>query len=160
MIAIAAVTASWGIGKDGDLPFRLKGDMKHFRELTAGGTVIMGRKTLDSLPGGKPLPKRRNIVITRDPDFFREGVEAACSIEEAVTMTAGDEKVWVCGGGEIYRAMLPLCDRASITHVEADPDCDTFFPDLTADPRWVLESREPTIAEGETTYYFAEYVRR
>ena len=82
MNAIAAVSLNWGIGRGNSLLFHIKEDMQRFRSLTGGGTVIMGRKTLDSMPGGKPLPKRRNIVITRSPDFSREGVEVAHSLEE------------------------------------------------------------------------------
>ena len=82
MNAIAAVSLDWGIGRGNDLLFHIGEDMKRFRALTTGGTVIMGRKTLDSMPGGKPLPKRRNIVLTRQKDFAREGVETAASVEE------------------------------------------------------------------------------
>ena len=101
MNAIAAVSAAWGIGREGDLLFRISGDLKRFRALTSGGTVIMGRKTLDSLPGGRPLPKRRNVVLARDSAFVREGVEAARSLEEVLSLVEGEdpETVWVCGGG-------------------------------------------------------------
>ena len=109
MNAIAAVSLDWGIGKDNDLLFHIGEDMKRFRALTTGGTVIMGRRTLDSMPGGKPLPRRRNIVLTRQADFAREGVEVARSPEEVLRLTAGEdpEKVWVIGGREIYRQVLP-----------------------------------------------------
>ena len=83
MNAIAAVSADWGIGRDNDLLFHIHEDMRRFRALTSGSTVIMGRKNLDSLPGGRPLPQRRNIVITRQPNFTREGIEVAHSIDEA-----------------------------------------------------------------------------
>ena len=107
MNAIAAVSAAWGIGREGDLLFHISGDLKRFRALTSGGTVIMGRKTLDSLPGGRPLPKRRNVVLTRDSAFAREGVEAARSLEEVLSLVEGEdpETVWVCGGGEVYRML-------------------------------------------------------
>ena len=107
MNAIAAVSADWGIGRDNDLLFHIREDMRRFRELTSGGTVIMGRKSLDSLPGGRPLPQRRNIVITRQPDFTRENIEVAHSIAEVLRLAEGQEDIWVIGGGEIYAALLP-----------------------------------------------------
>ena len=107
MNAIAAVSLDWGIGRDNGLLFHISEDLKRFRALTSGGTVIMGRRTLDSMPGGRPLPNRRNIVVTRQADFAREGVEIAHSPEGAAALAAGDGQVWVIGGGEIYRALLP-----------------------------------------------------
>ena len=140
MNAIVAVDSNWAIGRDNDLLFSLPTDMKRFRTLTSGGTVIMGRKTLDSFPGGKPLPNRRNIVITHNGEFAREGTEVCCSPDEALRLVKGTDpaKVWLIGGGSVYRQMLPLCDTAYITKVHATPESDTFFPDLDADPDWVL----------------------
>ena len=89
MNAIVVTDKQWAIGRSGDLLFSLPGDMKHFRTLTTDGTVIMGRKTLDSFPGGRPLPKRRNIVITRSPDFCREGCEIVHRPEEALALAGG-----------------------------------------------------------------------
>lgn len=159
MNAIAAVSASWGLGKNNDLLFHISEDMKHFRALTAGGTVIMGRKTLDSMPGGKALPKRRNIVITRDQNFARENVEVVHSVEEAVALVATEDpdKVWVIGGGEIYAAMLPYCRMCSITHVDADPDCEVFFPDLSKMECWREVRRSEDATDGELTYRFVDY---
>ena len=161
MNAIAAVSLDWGLGRDNDLLFHISEDLKRFRAMTGGGTVIMGRKTLDSMPGGKPLPKRRNIVITRDPDFFRENVEVAHSVEEAAALAATDDpdKVWVIGGGEIYRAMLPLCSTCYITRVYAAPPCDTFFPDLDAMPEWQVQHSEPVQNDGQVDYRFVDYVK-
>ena len=102
MNAIVVTDKQWAIGRSGDLLFSLPGDMKHFRTLTTGGTVIMGRKTLDSFPGGRPLPKRRNIVITRDPAFSREGCEIVHTPEDALALAGDEENVWLIGGGSIY----------------------------------------------------------
>lgn len=158
MNAIAAVSAGWGIGRDNDLLFHISEDMRRFRALTAGGTVLMGRKNLDSLPGGRPLPQRRNIVITRNPRFTREGVETVHSIQEALRLTAGLEDVWVIGGGEIYAALLPCCRRCFITRVDADPPFDTAFPDLDQLPNWrLLDAGEPR-SDGRLTYRFTEYI--
>ena len=159
MNAIAAVSLNWGIGKGNDLLFHISADMKRFRAMTSGGTVIMGRKTLDSMPGGSPLPKRRNIVITRNHGFAREGVEVVHSAEEALTLTAAEdpEKVWVIGGGEIYRMLLPYCRRCCLTRVYDRPDCDVFFPDLDAMEQWKLFRSEPILTEGELSYQFVDY---
>jgi len=162
MNAIAAVSANWGLGKDNDLLFHISEDMKHFRTLTSGGTVIMGRKTLDSMPGGKALPKRRNIVITRDQNFRRENVEVAHSIEQALELVANDdpEKVWVIGGGEIYKAMLPYCSKCYMTKVYAQPECDVFFPDLDEMESWQVMCSEPAARDGELEYQFVDYISK
>ena len=137
MVAIVAVAENWGIGKDGDLLFSLRQDMRRFRTLTSYMTVIMGRKTLESLPGGKPLPNRVNVVISRG-DVATEGVIVCHSPEEAAEFTKQYPRVMVIGGGSIYRQMLPYCDTAYITKVHATPASDTFFPNLDEDPQWML----------------------
>lgn len=161
MNAIVAVDANWAIGRDGDLLFSLPTDMKRFRALTLGGTLIMGRKTLDSFPGGKALPKRRNIVITRSAGAQRENVEFVSSPEAAVELAAGTEenKLWVIGGGSIYAAMLPFCKRVYLTKTDnAAESADTFFPDLDALPNWEVEHVGETVEENGVTYRFIEYV--
>lgn len=161
MNAIVAVDKNWAIGCDGDLLFSLPTDMKRFRTLTTGGTVIMGRKTLESFPGGKPLPKRRNVVITRNREFGRDDVDVVSSIEEALQAVAGteEEKLWVIGGGSIYTAMLSHCKRVFLTKVDAAaPDADTFFPNLDALPNWEVESVVETVEENGFTYQFINYV--
>ena len=162
MNAIAAVSLDWGIGKGSDLLFHIREDMQRFRSLTSGGCVIMGRKTLDSMPGGKPLPKRRNIVITRSPDFSREGVEVAHSLQDALDLAAGDDpdKVWVIGGGEIYAAMLPYCRLCYLTRVYARPECDVFFPNLDTKPVWQILRSGPIVSDGALDYQFIEYINR
>lgn len=162
MNAIAAVSLDWGIGKDNDLLFHIGEDMKRFRALTTGGTVIMGRKTLDSMPGGKPLPRRRNIVLTRQKDFVREGVETANSLEEVLRLTAGEdpEKVWVIGGGEIYRALLPYCRLCWLTRVYARPESTVFFPDLDTLPQWQVLRSGAIVSDGALDYQFIEYINR
>ena len=162
MNAIAAVSLNWGLGKDNDLLFHISEDMKHFRTLTSGGTVIMGRKTLDSMPGGKALPKRRNIVITRDRNFQRDNVEVVHSIEEALALVAGEdpEKVWVIGGGEIYKAMLPHCSRCCMTKVYAQPECEVFFPNLDEMEDWQVACSETVARDGELEYQFIDYMRK
>ena len=136
--------------------------MQRFRALTSGGTVIMGRKTLLSMPGGKPLPKRRNIVITRNPAFVQEGVEVAHSVQEALDMAAGDDgdKVWVIGGGEIYAALLPYCRLCYLTRVYDQPPCDVFFPNLDTRQAWQILRSGPIVSDGTLDYQFIEYVNQ
>jgi len=162
MNAIVAVSSNWGIGKDNELLFHISADLKRFRELTSYGTVIMGRKTLDSMPGGKPLPKRRNIVLTRDSQFAREGVEVAHSIEEVLEMVKGDypNNTWIIGGGEIYKAFLPYCRMCYVTHIYNEKDCDTFFPDLSALDNWEIDEASTLCSDGSVNYQFVDYVNR
>ena len=159
MDAIVAVYDDWGIGCEGDQPIALSADRKFFRRCTAGSTVIVGRKTVGSFPGQQPLPKRRNILLTRQ-DIELPGFEIAHSPEEAAAMSAGDEKVFVIGGGTVYRQMLPLCHRAIITKVHTTAPCDTWFPNLDESPDWelgeVLESGE----ENGIGYEMCVYVKK
>ena len=161
MNAIVVTDKQWAIGRSGDLLFSLPGDMKHFRTLTTDGTVIMGRKTLDSFPGGRPLPKRRNIVITRSPDFCREGCEIVHRPEEALALAGDGDDVWLIGGGSIYAALLDRCRRACVTRVDtAAPEADVFFPNLDALPAWAVEHTGEPITENGLTYRFVDYIRR
>ena len=151
---IAACDRNWGIGKDGKLLVSIPADKKYFRALTEGNAVIMGRKTLESLPGGKPLPNRPNIVITTRKDFIVPGAQVVHSPEEAVAAAAdtGTKDVFVIGGGEIYKAMLPFCEESLITRIDYAYDADTVFPDLDRDPEW-----EKTCEGEEQTYFDLVY---
>ena len=161
MNAIVIADRNWAIGRNNGLLFSLPGDMKHFRTLTSGGTVIMGRRTLDSFPGGEPLPKRRNIVITRDPDFFREGCEMVHSPEAALALAGDGNDVWLIGGGSIYAALLDRCRRACVTRVDTSaPAADVFFPDLDTLPDWTVERTGEPITENGLTYRFVDYIRK
>jgi dihydrofolate reductase len=135
--------------------------MKRFRELTMGGTIIMGRKTLDSFPDGKPLPKRRNIVLSRSGAFSREGVETVSSPEEALALVADtdSDQVWLIGGGSVYATLLDHCKRVCLTRVETQAEeCDTFFPNLDKLPWWQVESTSEPVEENGFTYRFIDYV--
>ena len=159
MNAIAAVSLDWGIGRDNGLLFHIPEDMKRFRALTRGGTVLMGRRTLDSLPGGRPLPNRRSVILTRSASFARPGVEAAHSLEEALALTRG-QNVWVIGGGQLYEALLPRCEMCWLTRVYARPACDVFFPNLDRMEKWKLFHEGALLREGELAYQFVEYIQR
>lgn len=136
--AIVAVTNDWGIGKDGGLVASINADMRHFVACTLGSSVIMGRKTLESFPGQRPLKNRRNIVMTRDMNFAREGFEVVHSVQEALAAIKDDAEAWVIGGGEIYEQFMPYIVEAEVTKTHCERDCDTFFPNLDENPEWEL----------------------
>ncbi len=163
--AIVAVCDDWGIGRDGEMVVSNRADMRHFVNKTKGHPVIMGRKTLESFPGGRPLKDRRNIVLTRDMSFSREGVEVVHAIDEALAAVADEEVAWVIGGGAVYEQFLPYCDEAEITHNHVIHPADTFFPNLDENPEWeaVDHQGECTVGEGQgdvgLRYEFVTYRR-
>ena len=159
MDLIVAVYDDWGIGCEGDQPIALDADRKFFRRTTAGSTVIVGRKTIGSFPGSQALPKRRNILLSRQ-QIELPGFETAHSPEEAAAMAAGDEKAFVIGGGTVYRQMLPLCDRAIITKVHTTVPCDTYFPNLDESPEWKLTEIIESGEEKGIGYEMCIYVRK
>ena len=157
MTAIVCVSRSWGIGREGALLFHISADLKRFKSLTVGRTVILGRKTLDTFPGGKPLKDRRNIVLShRDLDV--PGAEIAHSFDEAAAL-GGDDAI-VIGGASVYMALLSRCDRVYVTKVDADPDADSFFPNLDDNPDWRIESESETFEENGLKFRYVDYVRK
>ena len=129
---IVAIDCKGAIGRHGDMLFHLRADLRRFKSLTMGHTLIMGRKTFDSLPSGA-LPGRRNIVISRNDAFFAPGAERAASLEEAIAM-AGDSEIFVIGGAQIYTLALPLADVLDITVIDAEGSSPaTFFPKIPLD---------------------------
>ena len=157
MQAIVAVSQSWGIGKGGDLLFRLPSDLRRFKAMTTGHTVIMGRKTLDSLPGGKGLPHRRNLVLSRQSDFAPDRAEVIHSVED-ILKTAEDD-AFVIGGQQVYEPLLPYCTRVHITKVLSDPEADAFFPDLDKLPGWKVASAGEMLTENGLSFQYVEYIR-
>ena len=157
MQAIVAVSQSWGIGKGGDLLFRLPSDLRRFKAMTTGHTVIMGRKTLDSLPGGKGLPHRRNLVLSRQSDFAPDRAEVIHSVED-ILKTAEDD-AFVIGGQQVYEQLLPYCARVYVTKVLADPEADAFFPDLDKLPGWKVASTGEMLTENGLSFQYVEYIR-
>ena len=155
----------WGIGRAGDMVVANRADMRHFVRCTKGHAVIMGRKTLESFPGGRPLKDRRNIVLTRDGAFARDGVEVVHSVDEALAAVAGEDEAWVIGGAEVYRQLMPLCAEAVVTKNHCVREADAFFPNLDGDPAWRIVATDGghVIASGEgdegVTYDFVTYVR-
>ena len=145
MDLIVAVYDDWGIGRDGTQPVALSVDRKFFRETTRGAAVIAGRKTVGDFPGQKPLPGRLNIILTRQGGDY-PGFTVCDSPEAAMEAVRDQQRVFVIGGGTIYRQMLPMCDRAYITKVHTTIECDTYFPNLDEDPNW---KRTEILMQGE-----------
>ena len=145
MDLIVAVYDDWGIGRDGTQPVALSVDRKFFRETTRGAAVIAGRKTVGDFPGQKPLPGRLNIILTRQGGDY-PGFTVCHSPEEAMEQVKDQQRVFVIGGGTIYRQMLPACDRAYITKVHTTIACDTYFPNLDEMEDWYIAE---TLLAGE-----------
>ncbi len=158
MELIVAVYDDWGIGKDGTQPIALSADRKFFRETTKGAMVIVGRKTLADFPGGKPLPNRVNVVLTRQ-DWEMDDVVICHSPEEAVKLANDASRAMVIGGGSIYKQMLPFCDTAYVTKVHSTPESDTFFPNLDEDPQWKLAEILQDGEENGIAYQMCLYKR-
>lgn len=159
---IASITARRGaIGRKGDLIYHISADLKHFKELTTGHTVLMGRRTFLSLPKGA-LPKRRNIVITSDTEWTAPNVETAHSLDEALALTAADSEIFVIGGGQVYAETLAVADRLCITLIDApEPDdADTFFPPI--DPSlWEITDMSPRFTDpAGIPYTFVTFSRK
>jgi dihydrofolate reductase len=159
MIAIAAVDENWGLGKDGQLLFHLHADLRRFRALTDGHTVVLGRKTLSTFPGGKPLPNRRNIVLTSDVNFAVEGAEIAHSKAEALALLSGDKDAFIIGGESVYRQFLPECDRIFLTVIHQKCAADCYFLAINTHPEWILTHTQQETEDG-VTFEFREYSRR
>ena len=154
---IVATERQRGIGINNTLPWRLPEDLAFFKRTTTGHAIIMGRKTFDSI--GRPLPNRRNIVVTRNPDWSHAGVETVNSLQQAAEMT-GDDEAFVIGGAQIYQEALPVAQKLIVTEIDADIRCDAFFPAI--DPAlWQEVSRESHhSAENGFRYAFVIYTRR
>ena len=154
---VVAVDAHNGIGVDNQLPWHLPEDLAHFKRVTLGKPVIMGRKTFDSI--GRPLPKRRNIVVTRNADWRHEGVETAPSLEAAIALLEG-EPASIIGGAQIFTEAMNIADAMIVTHIAHAFRCDTFFPPI--DPQtWVETAREAHHSDAEGyDYAFVTYARR
>jgi dihydrofolate reductase len=157
---LAAVACGGVIGRDGGIPWRIAEDVARFKALTTGHAVVMGRRTWESIPERfRPLPGRRNVVVTRNPDWSAEGAERAVSLEEALRMLEGAPRVYVIGGGELYAAALPVADELVLTEIDLAVEGDTFFPDWDRGA-FGEASREPRVSENGTSFAFVTYVRR
>ena len=155
---IAAIADNGVIGRDNDLPWRLADDLRRFKALTIGHPVIMGRLTYESM--GRPLPGRRNIVLSRTPGFTAEGVEVHSELGAALAQVAEVETIFILGGRRVFKAALPLADRLYLTRVHAAVSGDVYFPDLKPG-EWRLErsSRQEADDRNEHAFTFEDYVR-
>jgi len=154
---IVATDSSNGIGINNTLPWHLPEDLAHFKRLTSGHAIIMGRKTFDSI--GRPLPNRRSIVVSRNPEWQHEGVERVGSLEDALALVAGASEAFVIGGGQIFEQALPLVDKLVITRIDRTYECDAFFPAL-AEGAWQEVAREEHVSAAGLPYSFISYTRK
>src|SRR6201997_1970157 len=158
---IWAQSASGVIGRAGDIPWRLPEDMSRFKQVTTGHTVVMGRRTWESLPARvRPLPGRRNVVLSRQADFMADGAEVLDSLEQALTSSETEPETWVIGGAQIYLLALPLATRCEVTEVEIDlprDDDDALAPVL--DETWQAETGEWLVSRTGLRYRFHSYSR-
>ena len=162
MNLIVAVDKNWAIGMDNKLLVSIPQDMKFFRETTKGKVVAMGRKTLESFPGGQPLKNRVNVVLTSDKKYNVKGTVVVHSIDEMVEELKkyNDEDIFVIGGESIYRQLLPYCKKAYITKIDHAYQADTFFPDLDQDPQWQMTKISDEQTYFDLEFYFYKYERR
>lgn len=162
MNLIVAVDENWAIGHKNKLLVSIPSDMKFFRETTTGKVVLMGRKTLESFPGGQPLKNRVNIVLTRDKNYKVKDAVIVHSVEEALEELKkyNTEDVYCIGGESIYRAFLPYCDIAHVTYIEKAYDADTYFPNLDEDDEWYIAADADEQTYFDLTYTFRMYKRK
>ena len=164
MKAIVAVDRNWAIGRNGSLLVRIPADMKRFRALTTGKTVILGRKTLETFPQGRPLENRTNIIFSRNPAFSVPGAQVVAdeqALQALLTrQNTADDDVFVIGGEQIYRLLLPLCDECLVTYIDRVYDADAYFPDLEKDPAWEMTEESEEQVCFDVIYTFRTYRRR
>lgn len=159
MDAIVAVDRDYGIGRQGGMLFHLKGDLQYFKRLTLGKTLVMGRATLESLKGGKPLPGRESIVLSAREGYTVEGAKVVKNLEELAEAIRDlpPERVMLIGGGQLYRLLIDCCDTAYVTHIEESGQADTFFPNLDTRDHWEAELCGEETEENGLRYRFCVY---
>lgn len=159
MKIIAAVNKNWGIGKDNDLLYHIPGDMKFFRSKTKDNIIIVGRKTLESFPEGKPLKFRTNIVLTKNTDYFAEDAVIKHSVDDILAYLKDfpEKEIYVCGGAQIYELLLPFCSEAYITKIDDDIEAEKFMPNLDSHQDWKLTEESQSFLENGYSYKFCTY---
>lgn len=160
MKAIVAVDQNWGIGYNGDLLFRISADLKRFKELTIGHTIIYGRKTLGTFRGKQPLDGRRNIILSLDGTFRVPGAEVCNRPEQVFALVNDPENAYVIGGTSVYTLFLPFCTTVYVTKVHANCRVDRFFENLDTNPDWLLSEQSEVMRENGQEYQFVEYKRK
>ena len=157
MQAIVCISENWGIGTEDRLLFHLSADMKRFKALTVGKTIVVGSRTLATFPGGKPLAGRRNIVLTRSEAPI-DGAELAHTREQVLAL-AGSDAI-VVGGASVYTLLLGDCDRVLVTKVFASPKADSYFPNLDNHPDWRVETESEVMEENGLKFQYIDYVKK
>ena len=162
MNIIVAVDENWAIGYRGDLLVRIPADHKMFRNETIGKVVVLGRKTMDTFPGGLPLAGRTNIVLTRNPEYQVMDAIVVHSVEEllAELKNYDTKDVYVIGGDSVYSQLLPYCDTAHVTKIDRSYEADTYFPNLDASGEWEITAESDEQSYFDTTYHFLKYERK
>ncbi len=162
MNAIVNVDKNWGIGNKGELLISIPADMKMFREETTGNAIVLGRKTMETFPGGKPLPNRDNIVLSRKSDLKIPGATVVHDISELMEVLKqyDSNRVYVVGGETIYEQLLPYCDTVHVTKVDRAYEADAHFPNLDQMPEWEITAAGEEQSYFDTTYRFVKYTRK
>ena len=155
MNMIVAVDENWGIGKDGEQLIYISADLKRFKALTMGHPLILGRKTLATFPGGKPLKGRRNLILSRNPDFAPEGAEVYRDMDSLLANASED--AFVIGGASVYRELLGRCDTVYVTKLHAAWPADCWFPNLDQDPAWTVSQEEEVLEEQGIKFHYVTY---
>lgn len=160
MEVIVNVTPDWGIGKENSLLVTISADLRRFRALTTGKAVILGRKTLETFPGGRPLKGRRNIILTRNPDFTAESAEIVHSEQALLSLlrTLDRDQIAVIGGASVYALLLDYCDCARVTKTYAHCPADRFFPNLDEKENWRISAVSEVQEENGTQFQYIDYV--
>lgn len=160
MQLVVNVTENWGIGMENQLLVTISADLKRFRQLTTGKTVILGRSTLATFPGGRPLKNRRNLVLSRNPNLIIEGAEVYPDIPSllAAIKDLDQDSVSVIGGASVYEALLEYCDTAFVTKTLLTPPADRFFPNLDELSNWKIVSRSEVCEENGISYQYVDYI--
>ncbi|MCQ2551313.1 MAG: dihydrofolate reductase [Clostridia bacterium] len=162
MKMIVAVDENWAIGNGNQLLCHIPEDLKYFKKKTTGKVVIMGRKTLESLPGGKPLPNRTNVIVTKDENFEKDGCIVVHSLEEVLALKErfNDDDLMVTGGASIYTQLLPYCDTCYVTKIHHRFDADTFIPNLDKDESLIIRMHTGMKEDNGYKFQFLEYRRK
>lgn len=160
MIAIVAVDKNWGIGKDGDQLIYIPEDLKRFKNFTTGNTIVLGRKTVATFPGGKPLKNRRNLILSRNPDYAPEGGEVFPSLEKLMEQVTDPENTYVVGGASVYHTMIGQCDKAYVTKIDAEYPADCWFPNLDEASDWEVESEGEWLEHEGVKFRYVHYRRK
>ena len=155
MKLIVVVDENWAIGKDGEQLIYLSADLKHFKAMTMGHPLVLGRKTMATFPGGKPLKGRRNLILSRNPDFAPEGGEVYHDMESL--LAAAPEDACVIGGASVYNALADKCDSACVTKLQASFPADCWFPNLDEDPSWEVVDESEEYEEKGIKFRYVNY---